>query len=46
MAYLVKKCNDFEIDGTISAKEWELAEEWDFSRVAQRDPKLGVQSAP
>lgn len=42
MAYLVKKCNDFEIDGTISAKEWELAEEWDFSRVAQRDPKLGV----
>ena len=33
MAYLVKKCNDFDIDGNISAKEWETAEEWAFSRL-------------
>ena len=42
MAYLVKKCNDFAIDGTISAKEWEQAEEWAFSRLGQRDSKLGA----
>ena len=41
MAYLVKKCNDFAIDGKISAKEWELAEEWNLARLGQRDPKLG-----
>ena len=41
MAYLVKKCNDFDIDGNISAKEWETAEEWAFSRLGERDAKLG-----
>ena len=41
MSYLVKKCADFAIDGKISAKEWDLADDWAFSRIGQRDSKLG-----
>lgn len=41
MAYLVKKCNDFEIDGKISAPEWQNSEVWEFSKIADRDLRLG-----
>ncbi|MBL7697367.1 MAG: carbohydrate-binding family 9-like protein [Chitinophagaceae bacterium] len=41
---IVKKCNDFEIDGKGSGKEWDKAEWQTFTALMQADPRHETKS--